>query len=69
MSSPEPEPNLIALFARPLHEADIRYLIAGSVGSMHYSLRGQELILDIFVGKLAPLAHYCPVISQTAQAD
>ncbi len=32
-----PEPDLIALFARPLREVGIRYLIAGSVGSVHYS--------------------------------
>jgi hypothetical protein len=32
-----PEPNFIELFVRPLHAAGIRYLIAGSVVSMHYS--------------------------------
>ncbi len=47
MSSPEPEPNLIALFARPLHDAGIRYLIAGSVGSMHYSEPRLTLDIDI----------------------
>ena len=33
VSSAAPEPNLIALFARSLHEVGIRYLIAGSIGS------------------------------------
>lgn len=47
MSSPEPEPDLIALFARPLHDAGIRYLIAGSVGSMHYSEPRLTLDIDI----------------------
>ncbi len=37
MNSPAPEPNRIELFARPLRQAGIRYLVAGSVGSMHYS--------------------------------
>ena len=47
MNSLEPEPNLIALFARPLHDAGIRYLIAGSVGSMHYSEPRLTLDIDI----------------------
>jgi hypothetical protein len=47
VSSLEPEPNLIALFARPLHDAGIRYLIAGSVGSMHYSEPRLTLDIDI----------------------
>ena len=47
MNSPVPEPDLIALFARPLHEAGIRYLIAGSVGSMHYSEPRLTLDIDI----------------------
>ena len=45
MNSPAPEPNLLALFARPLHEAGLRYLIAGSVGAMHYS--EPRLTIDI----------------------
>jgi hypothetical protein len=37
VNSPAPEPDLVALFALPLHKAGIRYLIAGSFGSMYYS--------------------------------
>ncbi len=47
MNLPAPEPNLIDLFARPLHEAGIRYLVAGSVGSMHYSEPRLTLDIDI----------------------
>lgn len=47
MNLPEPEPNLIELFVRPLHDAGIRYLIAGSVGSMHYSEPRFTLDIDI----------------------
>jgi hypothetical protein len=35
-SSPVEEPDLIELFVRPLHDAAIRYLVAGSLGSMLY---------------------------------
>jgi hypothetical protein len=31
-----PEPDLIALFAQPLNQAGIRYLIGGSVAAMLY---------------------------------
>jgi hypothetical protein len=31
-----PEPDLIALFAHPLHQSGIRYLISGSVAAMLY---------------------------------
>jgi len=44
---PAPEPNRIDLFALPLHEAGIRYLVAGSVGSMHYSEPRLTLDIDI----------------------
>jgi len=47
VNSPAPEPNLLALFARPLHQAGIRYLVAGSVGSMHYSEPRLTLDIDI----------------------
>ena len=32
-----PEPDLVELFALPLHRAGVRYLVAGSVGAMVYS--------------------------------
>ena len=47
MNSPAPEPNLVELFVRPLHDAGIRYVIAGSVGSMHYSEPRLTLDIDI----------------------
>jgi hypothetical protein len=31
------EPDLLAIFGRPLHSAGMRYLVAGSLGSMLYS--------------------------------
>lgn len=47
MNSPAPEPNLVELFVRPLREAGLRYVIAGSVGSMQYS--ETRLTLDIVI--------------------
>jgi hypothetical protein len=47
VNSPAPEPNLVELFVRPLHEAGLRYVIAGSVGSMHYSEPRLTLDIDI----------------------
>jgi hypothetical protein len=47
MNSPAPEPNLLTLFARPLHDAGLRYLIAGSVGAMHYSEPRLTIDIDI----------------------
>lgn len=47
MSSPAPEPDLVALFARPLQIAGIRYLIAGSVAAMHYSEPRLTIDIDI----------------------
>ena len=40
-----PEPDLVELFARPLHRAGARYLVAGSVGAMLYS--EPRLTIDI----------------------
>ena len=62
MNSPAPEPNLIDLFARPLHQAGIRYLVAGSVGSMHYSEPRLTLDIDIplcVTPKDIPTIHKC----------
>jgi len=71
VNSPAPAPDLIALFARPLHEAGLRYLIAGAVGSMHYG--EPRLTLDIaipllvtpreipaLVAGFADPGYYCP---------
>lgn len=40
-----PEPDLLQIFARPIHDAGIPYLVAGSVGAMLYS--EPRLTLDI----------------------
>lgn len=32
----EHEPDLFAVFVRPLHQAGVRYMITGSIASMHY---------------------------------
>jgi hypothetical protein len=53
VNSPALEPNLLALFARPIHDAGLRYIIAGSVGSMHYS--EPRLTLDIDIPLLVSL--------------
>lgn len=41
------EPDLITLFVRPLHEAGIAYLIAGSLGAMLYSEPRFTLDIDL----------------------
>lgn len=46
VNSPVPEPNLHDLVARPLHQAGIRYLVAGSVRLMHYSEPRPTLDID-----------------------
>ena len=66
-----PEPNLIELFVRPLHAAGIRYLIAGSVGSMRYSEPRLTLDIDIpmlvtpkniptLIASFTEPEYYCP---------
>ena len=60
---------------RPLHQAVIRYLMAGSVGAMHYS--EPRLTLDIDIPTLATLFpepdYYCPpadiIASEIARQD
>lgn len=65
------EPDLIQLFVRPLHEAGIAYLIAGSLGAMLYSEPRFTLDIDLPVLlepkrlQLLPAlfcepAYYCP---------
>lgn len=41
------EPDLISLFVRPLEKARMRYLVAGSLGAMHYSEPRLTLDVDI----------------------
>lgn len=40
-----PEPDLLRIFARPIHDAGMRYLVTGSVGSIFFS--EPRLTLDI----------------------
>jgi len=65
------EPDLIELFVRPLHAAGVRYLVAGSLGSMLYSEPRLTLDIDLAVAldaeqlKQLPLCYptpdyYCP---------
>jgi hypothetical protein len=44
-----PEPDLVELFARPLHRAGARYLVAGSVGAMLYSEPRLTIDIDLAV--------------------
>ena len=44
-----PEPDLLQIFARPLHDAGIPYLVAGSVGAMLYSEPRLTLDIDLAV--------------------
>jgi len=43
------EPDLIALFVQPLHDRGMRYLVAGSLGSMLYSEPRLTLDIDLAV--------------------
>lgn len=44
-----PEPDLVELFASPLHRAGARYLVAGSVGAMIYSEPRLTIDIDLAV--------------------
>jgi hypothetical protein len=44
-----PEPDLVELFARPLHRAGARHLVAGSVGAMLYSEPRLTIDIDLAV--------------------
>ena len=46
---PVREPDLIELFARPLHAAQARYLVAGSLGAMLYGEPRLTLVMDLAV--------------------
>jgi hypothetical protein len=43
------EPDLLELFVRPLHDAGIRYLVSGSLGSMLYSEPRLTIDIDLAV--------------------
>ncbi len=43
------EPDLFAVFVRPLHRAGIRYMITGSVASMHYGEPRFTMDVDLLV--------------------
>lgn len=45
----EPEPDLFAVFVRPLHRAGLRYMITGSVASMHYGEPRFTMDVDLVV--------------------
>ena len=49
-----PEPDLLQIFARPVHDAGIPYLVAGSVGAMFYT--EPRLALDINLAVSIPNA-------------
>jgi hypothetical protein len=49
-----PEPDLLEIFARPLHETGAQYLVAGSLGAMLYS--EPRLTLDIDIAVVLPSA-------------
>ena len=58
------EPDLLELFARPLHGAGIRYLVAGSLGAMLYSEPRLTLDVDLAValdsGQIAVIPQFFP---------
>jgi hypothetical protein len=58
------EPDLLDLFARPLHGAGIRYLVAGSLGAMLYSEPRLMIDVDLAValdsGQIATIPRLFP---------
>ncbi|MFM8807703.1 MAG: hypothetical protein ACKOJB_02155 [Chthoniobacterales bacterium] len=44
-----PEPDLVQIFAAPLHQSGARYLVAGSVGAMIYSEPRLTIDIDLAV--------------------
>ncbi|HPA19916.1 MAG TPA: hypothetical protein PLU30_19355 [Verrucomicrobiae bacterium] len=44
-----PEPDLIEIFVRPIHDAGIEYLVSGSVGCMFFSEPRLTLDIDIAI--------------------
>jgi hypothetical protein len=47
-----PEPDLLKIFVRPIHDAGFKYLVAGSVGSMYFS--EPRLTMDINLAVAIP---------------
>lgn len=45
----ESEPDLFSIFVRPLHRAGLRYMITGSVASMHYGEPRFTMDVDLVV--------------------
>ena len=62
-----PEPDLLQIFARPVHDAGIPYLVAGSVGALLYSEPRLTLDIDLAVSipnaRLASLTTIFPEAS------
>ncbi len=68
---PDPDGDLLGLFVRPVHDAGLRYIVAGSVAGMYFSEPRLTIDVDIpiFLGRrdlpvLSALfpepAFYCP---------
>ncbi len=51
---PEPDADLLGLFVRPIHDAGLRYVVAGSVAGMYFSEPRLTIDVDIpiFLGRL-----------------
>ena len=60
----ESEPDLFSLFVRPLHRAGLRYMITGSVASMHYGeprfTMDVDLVVHLDESEIATLATTFP---------
>ena len=50
---PEPDADLLGLFVRPIHDAGLRYVVAGSVAGMYFSEPRLTIDVDIpiFLGR------------------
>jgi len=53
----EPEPDLFSVFVRPLHRAGLRYMITGSIASMHYGEPRFTMDVDLVVHLDEPEIH------------
>ncbi|MBL9185928.1 MAG: hypothetical protein JNK23_00475 [Opitutaceae bacterium] len=57
-------PDLLALFVRPLHRAGVRYMVTGSLASVHYGEPRLTLDVDVVVhvgeGEAAAIAGLFP---------
>ena len=60
-----PEPDLIELFAQPLNQVDIRYLISGSVAAMLYGEpRVTHVTLTLWCFSVPKRLRGCPRFSR-----